>query len=261
MIPSPVPTSPILSNPSAWLQAFADSLWLYFTQYFLLAVAFAVLVPVLYRIGWAYRRVQGHWATRRQYTLEILRSLRSILVYAVLAAVILILIKGGYIPYPSTSLGTLQIIGMTALIIIAHDAYFYWTHRLLHLPWFFRHFHSIHHTSHTPTPFTGTSMSFAESIMQASFFTVFAVLFPATLPAFPYALAIMMIVSVWGHCGMELLPTGFPSTWVGRIINSATLHDAHHKGAVGKNFGLYFQVWDRLMGTHYNPPWPPRRKS
>lgn len=39
-----------------------------------------------------------------------------------------------------------------ALIIVLHDAWFYWTHRLLHRPWWFAKFHSVHHQSVHPTP-------------------------------------------------------------------------------------------------------------
>ena len=38
------------------------------------------------------------------------------------------------------------------LMVILHDAYFYWTHRLLHHPAFFERFHRVHHLSTTPTP-------------------------------------------------------------------------------------------------------------
>ena len=31
------------------------------------------------------------------------------------------------------------------VMIIIHDAYFYWTHRLMHLPVFFKRVHSLHH--------------------------------------------------------------------------------------------------------------------
>ena len=103
------------------------------------------------------------------------------------------------------------------------------------------------------------SFSFAETIMHGLFFVALGLLFPVLLPAYPYALAFMMLISVWGHCGMELLPLGWRRTLWGQFMNSATNHDFHHQGAVNKNFGQYFLIWDRLMGTYAEPEWPPER--
>ena len=30
-------------------------------------------------------------------------------------------------------------------MLLWHDTYFYWTHRLLHHPWWLRHVHGVHH--------------------------------------------------------------------------------------------------------------------
>ena len=39
-------------------------------------------------------------------------------------------------------------------------------------------------------------------------------------------------------------------TWLGKVINTATNHVQHHEKPRG-NYGLYFNVWDRLMGTNH----------
>jgi sterol desaturase/sphingolipid hydroxylase (fatty acid hydroxylase superfamily) len=36
----------------------------------------------------------------------------------------------------------------------------------------------------------------------------------------------------------------------GRVLNSVTHHGLHHE-KFRANFGLYFNVWDRLMGTNH----------
>src|SRR5262245_20607302 len=38
------------------------------------------------------------------------------------------------------------------LMILVHDAWFYWTHRLMHTRLLFRRFHGVHHLSRNPTP-------------------------------------------------------------------------------------------------------------
>ena len=40
------------------------------------------------------------------------------------------------------------------LFAIGLDTWFYWTHRFMHHPKFYKFFHLEHHRSHSPTPFT-----------------------------------------------------------------------------------------------------------
>src|SRR5207247_10173850 len=54
-----------------------------------------------------------------------------------------------------------------ALVILAHDAYFYWTHRLMLTPALFRIFHGVHHLSRNPTPWTAYAFHPLESVVQA----------------------------------------------------------------------------------------------
>jgi sterol desaturase/sphingolipid hydroxylase (fatty acid hydroxylase superfamily) len=46
----------------------------------------------------------------------------------------------------------ITLIWQTALIVLAHDAYFYWMHRAMHSRRLFRATHLHHHKSRTPTP-------------------------------------------------------------------------------------------------------------
>jgi sterol desaturase/sphingolipid hydroxylase (fatty acid hydroxylase superfamily) len=55
---------------------------------------------------------------------------------------------------------------------------------------------------------------------------------------------------VLGHCGYEIFPHWFLQSRAGAILNSATHHGLHHEKSRG-NFSLYFNVWDRLMGTNH----------
>ena len=56
--------------------------------------------------------------------------------------------------------------------------------------------------------------------------------------------------NVLGHCGYELFPRWFVRSWLGRILNTATHHAQHHESNRA-NFSLYFNYWDRLMGTNH----------
>jgi lathosterol oxidase len=134
------------------------------------------------------------------------------------------------------------------LMILAHDTYFYWTHRLMHTPALFRAFHGVHHLSGNPTPWTAYSFHPLESVVAA--LGIVLILF--VLPMHPLALLIFHTIStainVYGHLGYELYPRGWAQHPLGRWINTSVAHNAHHEKA-RHNFGFYFLFWDRWMGT------------
>ena len=132
--------------------------------------------------------------------------------------------------------------------LVVYDAWFYWQHRLLHTPWWFRHVHAVHHRITNPTPFANFCLHPVETVMGAACFIVFVVV----VPVHPLALALVsMAIFGWGmiaHLGYEFYPRGFTRHRVARWLNTATFHNMHHR-RVGTNYGSIFNVWDRLMGT------------
>jgi sterol desaturase/sphingolipid hydroxylase (fatty acid hydroxylase superfamily) len=56
--------------------------------------------------------------------------------------------------------------------------------------------------------------------------------------------------NVLGHCGYEIFPRCFMRTPLGWLLNSVTHHAQHHE-KFRANYGLYFNIWDRLMGTNH----------
>jgi sterol desaturase/sphingolipid hydroxylase (fatty acid hydroxylase superfamily) len=132
--------------------------------------------------------------------------------------------------------------------LVVHDAYFYWTHRLLHVRAIFRHVHRVHHLSTNPTPWTAYAFHPAEAFVQAGA----VVLIVFTVPMHPLALIAFQMIStainVYGHCGYELYPPGWSRHPLGRWINTSVAHNTHHARAQ-HNYGLYLLAWDRWMDT------------
>jgi Delta7-sterol 5-desaturase len=131
---------------------------------------------------------------------------------------------------------------------VLHDAYFYWTHRLLHRPWWFARFHSTHHQSVHPTPWAAYSFHPVEAGIQALFFVIVVHL----LPFHPLVLVIFLIWMILrntiGHCAYELLPWQAATSGALRWVTSTSHHHFHHAHNKG-NYGLYFTYWDRWMHT------------
>jgi lathosterol oxidase len=136
-----------------------------------------------------------------------------------------------------------------ALAIVIHDAYFYWTHRLMHRPALFRLIHRTHHHSRNPSPWAAYSFSPLEAVVEAGIFPLIMM----TMPIHPGALSLFMlwqiVFNVVGHTGFEYHPQRFMDSRLRFLFNTPTSHILHHESA-GGNFGLYFNCWDRLMGTN-----------
>jgi len=136
------------------------------------------------------------------------------------------------------------------LMIIAHDAYFYWSHRLLHRPRLMRWSHRLHHLSRTPTPWAAYAFHPSEALVQV----LFPVLLALLVPLHPLVLLLwsihMIVRNVIGHAGYELMPRWMVHSGWSNWLTSSTHHDMHHR--YGRyNYGLYFTWWDRWMGTEH----------
>jgi Delta7-sterol 5-desaturase len=136
------------------------------------------------------------------------------------------------------------------LAILLHDTWFYWTHRLMHHRKLFAWFHRTHHLSHNPTPWAAYAFGPLEAVVQAAIFPLIVVLIPIHLFAFVAFMAWQITFNVIGHAGYEIFPRWLLDCWLGKFLNTPTNHIMHHEH-FHANYGLYFNVWDRLMGTNH----------
>jgi lathosterol oxidase len=134
------------------------------------------------------------------------------------------------------------------VMIVLHDTYFYWTHRWMHLPYFFRRMHRTHHRSRVPTAWAAYELSPAEALVQALFLPLFTWWFPIYWLVFLIFLVHMVFRVVQIHSGVEWMPRRVMDQPVFGLLTTTTHHDLHHRRMSG-NYGLYFTWWDRLMGT------------
>ncbi|WP_298465299.1 sterol desaturase family protein [uncultured Erythrobacter sp.] len=201
------------------------------------------------------RRIQRkRKASAADYRREILSSGRTILVFAVTTLATLIGREMGIINLKLENAALLTITWQFALIVVVHDAYFYWIHRAMHSKRLFKATHLHHHKSRTPTPWTAYSFSSAEAFFEAAFMPLF--LLATSQLGFAYAgfailffLWHMIIRNVMAHAGSELFPAGWVDNRLTSWISTTTHHDLHHSS--GHNYGFYFTWWDKWMGTEH----------
>ncbi len=181
---------------------------------------------------------------------DVKRSILSVIFFAFGAACFMACYNWGvtkvYTPWGVKDLGYL--IFSYTLVLLLQDAYFYFTHRLFHIPLLFKRFHRGHHLSSPPTPWTFFALEPIEAITQVTFLVVITFVIPLHLSVL---IAILLTMTVWAmgnHLGCHIVPRSPQSRWWGQWCIGSAHHLVHHSRYT-HHFGLYFTFWDRIMGT------------
>jgi lathosterol oxidase len=220
--------------------------------YTLAAATVYLFFYVLFRTRLRHRRASPHDPRAGQIRREVAHSLRSIAVFGVVTLLVLLAARAGWTRLYGRveQYGWPWFVASIAVMIALHDAYFYWTHRLMHHPRVFRLVHRTHHLSTSPTPWAAYAFGPIEALVQAGIGPLIIFTIPTHGVAFATFMAWQIVFNVFGHCGYEIYPRWFMKTPLRWLINSVTHHAQHHE-TFRANYGLYFNVWDRLMGTNH----------
>jgi sterol desaturase/sphingolipid hydroxylase (fatty acid hydroxylase superfamily) len=222
-------------------------------RYVIFAVATWAMIWLALKIPLRGRKIREDSPPSKQMALEFLISIRSIVIFSTVGVGSSLLARAGFYPLSemATHWGPVWFGTSLVLMILGHDAYYYWVHRTMHRPRFFRKFHRRHHRSYNPSPFTAYSFDLREAVAMVSF----VVLWPLVVPT-PWAVTGFFVLhqifrNTLLHCGYELMPARADGRPMLDWLTTTTHHDLHHSQA-GSNYGLYFTWWDRWMGTE-NP--------
>lgn len=134
------------------------------------------------------------------------------------------------------------------LLLILHDAYFYWTHRILHFSSLFKTIHKVHHESRIPTAWTAFSFHPGEALIQALILPAMLLLIPVHWTVLISFLTTMTILGIINHLGSEFYPKYLREKFPLNYFINASHHQKHHQ-KIKWNYGLYFNYWDKWMGT------------
>jgi sterol desaturase/sphingolipid hydroxylase (fatty acid hydroxylase superfamily) len=104
--------------------------------------------------------------------------------------------------------------------------------------------------STNPTPWAAFAFHPLEAIVEVGIVPIMMFL----MPLHPLALLVWVLyqtgMNVLGHLGFEIFPAGFTEGFISKFSNTSTHHNMHHK-YVTSNYGLYFNIWDRILGTNH----------
>ena len=220
-------------------------------KYFFIAAPAFLLFYVLLRRRVSFKKIQLRFPKLKDYRREIIFSTVSIIIFTFPP---LFMLNNDRIRPHTTIYGDITQHGLVYAILVfpvmllIHDTYFYWIHRLMHHPKLFKLFHLTHHKSNNPSPWAAYAFHPLEAVLESLIFVIFLFTIPMHAFHLEYFFIFSLVYNVYGHLGFELYPRNFSKHWFGKWMNTSVAHNMHHQYFNG-NYGLYFTIWDRLMGT------------
>lgn len=242
----------ISSSLATYAQHWLATLTYDLSRYALFSIGVWLVICVLLSRPLASRKLRETSPGARQLVTEFATSLRTVAIFSTVGLITFGLQRLGMLPGAALALhwgwgwGAVSLV----LMIVGHDAYFYWTHRAMHDRRLFRTFHRRHHRSHNPSPFSAYSFDLAEAVVLAAFVPIWMLLVPTSWPVVGLFMLHQIVRNTLGHCGYEVLPSTADGRPLLGFMTTTTHHDLHHAQA-GWNYGLYFTWWDRWMGTEH----------
>jgi len=238
--------------PTNWLEAL-KVLFNMSSRYLLFTGVFYLFFYVWKNKKYWHAKIQQRYPQNKHIIREITYSFITILIFGVVVMVTVFASKRGLtrVYEPIDKYGYTWYFFSIVLMIFLHDTYFYWTHRLMHWKPLFKWVHKVHHLSVNPTPFAAYAFHPLEAIVEIGIIPLIAFTIPYHKSAMTIFSLYALLLNVAGHLGYELFRKGFASHWLFKWHNTSTHHNMHHR-LVKCNYGLYFNIWDRLMHTNHD---------
>ena len=155
-------------------------------------------------------------------------------------------LANGWVPMLAWTANPVWFAAVFLLIPLWESFYFYWTHRFIHIPFLYRHVHSLHHRNINVGPWSGLSMHPLEHVIYLG--SVFIHLVAGAHPLhILFHMQYLTLTAVTTHTGFE-----------GLLINDrnrlrlGTFHHQMHHRYFECNYGSLEVPWDRLFGSFHD---------
>jgi sterol desaturase/sphingolipid hydroxylase (fatty acid hydroxylase superfamily) len=228
------------------LQHFLNGFGRSLAAYLLLCGGAYLVVWLFLKKKLAKRRLQARPVPRQQIREEIKWSLVTFAVWAANGVAVTWLAMLGKTTFylDVEAHGRAYLVVSFLILTVIQDAWFYWTHRLMHHPRLFKAVHATHHKFRNPSPWASFALGPIEAQIQYGYVYVIVL----TVPVHPYVFAAVLpiyfaAISIL-HLGYEIWPRWFPH----RVFTTSTHHNLHHQ-ELTTNFGAAYTFWDTVMRT------------
>ena len=245
-----MPSIPNLSHPLWFLLTTLAFFTVVIGRYLLIAGVFYAIFYWWFPDKWKKRKINQRHYKPGQFKREVTWSTITALIFSVTGAGVLLLWQKGYTAIYTnvTAYGWWYLPVSLLVLLVLHETYYYWAHRLMHYPRIFRIVHKVHHDSNITSPFTAFSFHPLEGLLQAIIIPLLLLIIPVHPYVILVQLTIMTFSSVINHLDIELYPENFHRHSLGKWLIGATHHSLHHK-QFKYNYGLYFTFWDKWKKT------------
>jgi len=160
--------------------------------------------------------------------------------------VIMWLMANEYVPTINLTSNPILFVAGLVLLPIWSAFHFYWMHRLLHLPFIYKHVHSLHHRNVNIGPWSGLSMHPVEHLLYLS-----SLLIHFVFPSHPILVYFHVI---YLGPGAAMTHTGYEDLLVRdkrRLALGTFYHQLHHR-YYECNYGNQEMPRDRWFGTFHD---------
>jgi len=191
-------------------------------------------------------------AKSHHFKQDISYSVSTLLIFAIFDICILYLDSKGYtkVYFDISQYGYLWLGLSFFLVLFLDDMFFYWSHRAMHLPRFYKIFHKVHHKSTDPSPLTAFAFHPTEAVVEYFVGFILPFLLPLNFGVIIAWQIFSMLNNVFAHLGYEIYPKGWVKLPILKFKTASTHHNMHHQLFNG-NYALYFTWWDKCMGTEF----------
>ena len=155
-------------------------------------------------------------------------------------------LANGYVPLLTWTANPIWFIALFLLIPVWESFYFYWIHRFLHIPFFYKHVHALHHRNINVGPWSGMAMHPLEHLIFLG-----SVLFHFVVAAHPvhilFHLQYYCLTAATTHTGFE----GMVVKDKNRLKLGTFHHQMHHR-YFECNYGSLELPWDKWFGSFHD---------
>ena len=224
------------SYPELFLVTVAYFLFLYFV----LGPLFLFVCRVLERRK-LLTTIAGGEVTSQQTKFEKRHSIVSIVIFGFSSWPLIYLIRTGVITLlPDSVLNT--VIGLVVLTLW-NEVHFFIVHRFMHLPFFMKHVHFIHHRSAVPTVWSVYSFHWFEALLLSTVPLALAPFVPLSAMGIALYPLASVLLNFAGHCNYRF-GNGHGPSW--QLLG--TRHAEHHSKR-RQNYGFASSFLDWLYSN------------
>ncbi|MEM6465653.1 MAG: sterol desaturase family protein [Pseudomonadota bacterium] len=170
----------------------------------------------------------------------------GVLVWTAYEVLLFWAMANGWAPVLTWEQNPVWFVALFLFIPFWESFYFYWIHRLLHVPMLYRHVHALHHRNINVGPWSGLSMHPVEHLLFLGSGLIHFIV-PAAPVHILFHMQYLTLTAATTHCGFE----GLVMKDKNRLKLGTFHHQMHHR-YFECNYGSLEAPWDLFFGSFHD---------